>query len=56
MRTPYTVGLGLLVAAVASAQQQPQLKARELFYTPIAEEHPPAKESKGIQNSGIRNP
>ena len=40
MRTPYTVGLGLLVAGVVSAQQQPQLKARELFYTPITETTP----------------
>jgi hypothetical protein len=46
MRTPYTVGLGLLIAGVVSAQQQPQLKARELFYTPITEAKPaPAKES-----------
>jgi hypothetical protein len=44
MRTPYTIGLGLLIAGVVSAQQQPQLKARELFYTPIAETTPaPAK-------------
>ena len=43
MRTPYAVGLGLLIAGIVSAQQQPQLKARELFYTPIPDAKP-AKE------------
>jgi hypothetical protein len=46
MRTPLVSGLGLLLAVTASAQQQPQLKARELFYTPITETKPaPAKET-----------
>ena len=46
MRTPLVSGLGLLLAVTASAQQPPQLKARELFYTPITETKPtPAKEA-----------
>ena len=46
MRTPLVSGLGLLLAVTASAQEQPQLKARELFYTPITETKPtPAKET-----------
>ena len=46
MRTLLVSGLGLLLAVTASAQEQPQLKARELFYTPITETKPtPAKET-----------
>src|SRR4051812_7378572 len=46
MRTPFFCGLGLLLAVTASAQDRPQLKARELFYTPVTEVTPaPAKES-----------
>jgi hypothetical protein len=59
MRTPYTVGLGLLVAAVVSAQQQPELKARELFYTPIAETAPaPSKTaaSKPVKSKPTQPP
>jgi hypothetical protein len=47
MRTPLISGLGLLLAVAALAQEQPQLKARELFYTPVTEvKAPPAKETK----------
>ena len=46
MRTPLVSGLGLLLAVTALAQQPPQLKARELFYTPITETKPaPVKEA-----------
>jgi hypothetical protein len=45
MRTPVLLGLGLLLAATASAQQ-PQLRARELFYTPITEAKPAATSTK----------
>lgn len=49
MRTPLVSGLGLLLAVAASAQQQPQLKARELFYTPITETTPtPSKEAPKV--------
>ena len=43
MRTPYAIGLGLLIAGIVSAQEHSQLKARELFYTPIPDAKP-AKE------------
>jgi hypothetical protein len=46
MRTPLFYGLGLLLAVTASAQDRPQLRARELFYTPVTEVTPaPAKET-----------
>lgn len=45
MRSPLLCGLGLLLAAVASSQEQPQLKARELFYTPITEMKAPVVKS-----------
>ncbi len=54
MRTPYAVGLGLLMAGLVSAQQQPQLKARELFYTPIPDSKPaPAKENPEKESAKI---
>ncbi|HYI95654.1 MAG TPA: DUF4384 domain-containing protein [Bryobacteraceae bacterium] len=37
MRSSLVWGLGLLLATTMVAQDQPQLKARELFYTPITE-------------------
>jgi uncharacterized protein DUF4384 len=57
MRTPYAVGLGLLMAGLVSAQQQPQLKARELFYTPIPDSKPvPAKENPEKESAKIAPP
>jgi uncharacterized protein DUF4384 len=57
MRTPYAVGLGLLMAGLVSAQQQPQLKARELFYTPIPDGKPaPAKENPEKESAKIAPP
>jgi hypothetical protein len=35
MRFPYYSCLGLVLAVSAHAQQQPELRARELFYTPV---------------------
>lgn len=49
MRSPSLLGLGLLLAVSASAQQG-ELRARELFYTPIAEaKTQPAADSKPSQ-------
>lgn len=42
MRTWPISGLGLLFAVAASGQTQPEMKARELFYTPIADVKPAA--------------
>jgi hypothetical protein len=56
MRTPYAVGLGLLMAGLVSAQQ-PQLKARELFYTPIPDSKPaPPKENPEKESAKIAPP
>jgi hypothetical protein len=40
--------LGLVLAVAAQAQQQPELRARELFYTPIAEVKPVAAPAKQV--------
>jgi Domain of unknown function (DUF4384) len=40
MRTPLFLGVGLLLAITVPAQDKPQFKARELFYTPITEATP----------------
>jgi hypothetical protein len=40
MRFSYYSCLGLVLAVAAHAQQQPELRARELFYTPVAEVKP----------------
>src|SRR3982750_1420054 len=56
MRTFLVTGLGLLIAATAPAQQQPQLRARELFYTPITEEAKPATGKESPQKPSAAKP
>jgi len=56
MRTFLVTGLGLLIAATAPAQQQPQLRARELFYTPITEEAKPAAGKESPQKTSAAKP
>ena len=46
MRCPSLLGLGLLLALSASAQQKAELRARELFYTPVADVPAKAAETK----------
>lgn len=43
MYIPKILGLGLALAIAALPQDKPQLRARELFYTPIADTAPAAK-------------
>jgi hypothetical protein len=47
MRTPLFLGVGIWLAASALGQEKPELKARELFYTPVTEVKttPTAKET-----------
>ena len=54
MRTPLFLGLGLLVAATVSAQDKPQLKARELFYTPITEATSPGAKETGTKAAAVK--
>lgn len=51
MRTPLFLGLALMLVASAPAQQAPQLKARELFYTPIAEAPKDAPKAAAVKPS-----
>jgi hypothetical protein len=51
MRFPYYSCLGLVLSVLAQAQQQPELRARELFYTPIAEIKPAAAPAKQVSSS-----
>ena len=46
MRTPLFLGLASMLVVSAPAQQAPQLKARELFYTPIVEGKPESKDAQ----------
>jgi hypothetical protein len=51
MRIPYYFSLGLFIAMAAQAQQQPELRARELFYTPVAEVKPAPSPAKQVSSS-----
>jgi hypothetical protein len=53
MRCPSLLGLGLLLAVSASAQQRAELRARELFYTPITDAKPKAAEPKQAENKPV---
>ena len=51
MRFPYYSCLGLVLAVAAQAQQQPELRARELFYTPVVEVKPTAAPAKQVSGN-----
>jgi hypothetical protein len=51
MRIPYYFSLGLFIAMAAQAQQQPELRARELFYTPVAEVKPAPSPAKQVSSN-----
>ena len=51
MRIPYYCCFGLIFAVAAQAQQQPELRARELFYTPLAEVKPVTPPAKQVSNN-----
>ena len=56
MRSSLFLGLGLLLATTVVGQDKPQLKARELFYTPITEATPTPPATKETTTKATAKP